>query len=175
MYTLIEKARCVLVYAETKSITVTRRRNPPTRKSILTWVQQFTESGKLGRKTRTPKNAQDNMLNDIIEVREILALNNNRISVRKISQITQFSKSKVHRLLKIIKFKAYKIQSFQKNRASFNRTKIFHVRNIVGSGVVCPKLKFTAFFFFMKQQLTETLTPTCWRSFFIPNYNKMKL
>lgn len=121
MFTLAEKARCVVVYNENKSITVTRRRfraffnkNPPTRKSILTWVRQFSETGTLDRKKRVNENRQDNLLNDVLQVRETLRINNNRISLRKIGQTLNMSRSKVHQILKAIRFKPYKIQTFQK-------------------------------------------------------------
>lgn len=121
MFTKTEKARCVLLFNESKSITHTQRRfrnifekNPPTRNSIMSWVSQFTETGTLERKKRHIQNAQDILLNDILQIREILERNNNKISIRKIAQPLHMSKSKVHKLLKIIKFKAYKIQTFQK-------------------------------------------------------------
>lgn len=121
MFTTREKARCVLLFSEYKSVTQTRRRfrlifekAPPSRNSILHWVRQFSQEGTVKRKVRTDPNAQNNLLDDILLVREVLFLNNNQISIRKIAQMINMSKSKVHKILKIIKFKAYKIQTFQK-------------------------------------------------------------
>jgi Helix-turn-helix domain (DUF4817) len=121
MFTQREKAQCVLLYTRTSSITLTRRRfrrifekDPPTRKSIVSWVTQLEEIGSLERKKRQIVNREDILLNDILRVKEVLTMNNNKISTRKIAQTLNMSKSKVHNLLKIIKFKAYKIQTFQK-------------------------------------------------------------
>lgn len=120
MFNQIEKAFLVLTYAETKSITISRRRfrtvhqkNPPSRKSILLWVQRFRDAGSLDRIKRRDNRA-DVLLNEVLAVREILSNNNYKISIRKMASTLMMSKSKVQRLLKIIKFKAYKIQTFQR-------------------------------------------------------------
>lgn len=120
MFNLREKISAVTTYIESKSIIVTRRRfrrtfdkNPPSRKSILSWLGKFKDTGSLDRKFRQIEERQNLLLGELLAIQEILNADN-RTSIRKIANVLEMSKSKVHRLLKIMKFKAYKIQTFQK-------------------------------------------------------------
>lgn len=118
MFTLSEKAKCVIFFADTKSYKTTQRRfrtmfnkEPPTKNSIRKWYRNFWNSGCIDRKKRTPNN--ENRLNNAIEILE-MTQNDPSSSTRKISSATGIPKTNVHNVMKnVLKLNAYKIQIHQ--------------------------------------------------------------
>jgi hypothetical protein len=118
MYTLEEKGKCVIIFAETKSVSATRRRfqtmfnkNPPAGNAIRKWYDQFWNTGSLLRKKRSLD--EDNLLNKTLQISEMIQ-ESPTTSIRKLASATEISRSSVQRILrKQLRLKAYKIQMLQ--------------------------------------------------------------
>lgn len=118
MFSLSEKGKCVIIFAETKSIIETQRRfrnmfhkNPPTKNAIKKWYTTFWSTGSLERKKRTVSN--ENAVNNAIQILEVVQVDNS-LSTRKIAGATNIARSTVHTTMKNdLKLRPYKIQMVQ--------------------------------------------------------------
>lgn len=115
MFTVSEKGKCVIIFAETKSIVTTKRRcramfnkNPPSANAIKKWYRQFWTTGSLIRQKR--RDDINNPLDKAVQIQESVE-ENPSLSVRKRGGMLSIPKSTVHCIMqKILKLKAYKIQ-----------------------------------------------------------------
>lgn len=115
-YTAQEKSQTIFLYAQTQSYVQTRRRfrrqfnkNPPATNTIKTWLTKFRNTASISRKRRTV----NGNLEEMLSVYELVQ-RNPKISIRKIASNLEMDKTKVFRILKVLKFKPYKIQVLQK-------------------------------------------------------------
>lgn len=115
MLTDQEKARCLMWFAETKSLTQVCRnfrreynRQPPSRSNILQWVNKFTNSGsvKKGKSTGRPRVLQER----VAQVEVSFEVSPSQ-SIRVASRELNIPKSTVHKILrKRLGYYPYKLQ-----------------------------------------------------------------
>ena len=102
MFSLPEKGKAVLMYAETKSIVSTQRRfrimfekEPPSRNAIKAWYKLMWNTGCLKRKKRSVN--EDEILDKAVVIQECVQ-ETPSISVRKAGSVVVYPKTTVHRI-----------------------------------------------------------------------------
>jgi transposase len=112
------KAQCVEWFIETKSDVVVQRRfrtrynrNPPSRPTIRAWYYKFMNTGSLNHKRG---NGRPRVSDEDVRRVQQSFVNDPKKSTRSAARELNIKHSTVHKILKSLKFRSYKLQILQK-------------------------------------------------------------